>query len=102
MALAAMARALRSLATDAPRAFQKAIGDALPWLAVLPAADRKAFGQEFSQLIAAATELEAYGRLAQLILEWRATAEVHADAPLARRLRRPVSAKRRSVVRPGG
>ena len=87
-AFSAMARAFRNLASHSPGA----LGDAFGWLEFLPLADRRLFADEFARVVTAAAELDNYGPLSQLILEWRATAEVHVDPKPARRLRRPVEA----------
>jgi hypothetical protein len=87
-----MARAFRNLASHSPGALGDALGDAFGWLEFLPLADRRLFADEFARVVMAAAELDNYGPLSQLALEWRATAEVHADPKLARRLRRPVEA----------
>ena len=91
-AFSAMARAFRNLASHSPGALGDALGDAFGWLEFLPLADRRLFADEFARVVMAAAELDNYGPLSQLALEWRATAEVHADPKLARRLRRPVEA----------
>ncbi len=99
-AFAALARALRNLAVHTPAAFAEAVSEALPWIEFLPAAERRAFVDEYSRLVVAAAELDTYGELMQLLREWRATAEIHADPRLARRLRRPISADGDRVARP--
>ena len=48
------------------------------------------------------TELDNFAPLAQLVDEWRATAEIHADPKLARRLRRPIAPAGDLVARPAG
>lgn len=48
----------------------------------------------------AAAELDNFAPLAQLVDEWRATAEIHADPKLARRLRRPITTVGGAVERP--
>jgi hypothetical protein len=100
VAFAAFGRTLRNLAMHNPKALDEALGDAFPWLEFLPPADRRAFIEEFSRVAVAAAALDSYGPLSQLIREWRATAEVHADPALARRLRRPIAAAGARVERP--
>ena len=99
--LIALGRTLRYLATHDRDALGEALRDAFPWLEFLTATDRRSFIAEFSRAVAAATELDSYGSLLQLVQEWRATAEVRADPQLARRLRRPIQAAGGPVVRPG-
>lgn len=88
----AIGRALRNLAVHSPTALTEALADALPWMEFLPVPDRKQFVEEFTRVVAASTDLDSYESLSQLIHEWRATAEVHADPKLARRLRRRIAA----------
>lgn len=88
LALAAFGRALRNLAVHNRKALEEALADAFPWVEFLPDVDRRTFADEFSRGSVAAAELDSYGSLSQLIQEWRATAEIHADPALARRLRR--------------
>jgi hypothetical protein len=97
-AFAAFGRTLRNLAVHNPGALADALGDAFPWLEFLPVVDRRAFVEEFSRVAAAAAELDTYAPMSQLVREWRATAEIHADPKLARRLRRPTHAAGGRVV----
>lgn len=98
----AIGRALRNLATHSPTALHDALADAFPWLEFLPARDRSVFLDEFSRMVTATATIDNYDALSQLVREWRATAEVHADPKLARRLRRAVDARGEPVVAPGG
>lgn len=88
----AIGRALRKLASDNPAALADALADAFPWLEFLPANDRQLFTDEFSRFVTASTAIDNYEALSQLIREWRATAEIHSDPKLGRRLRRPIQA----------
>jgi hypothetical protein len=101
-AFSGVARALRNLAVHNRDALGEALGDAFPWLEFLPSADRRLFLEEFSRVVTAAAELDNYTPLIQLLREWRATAEVHADPKLARRLRRAIHAEGDPVVLPAG
>lgn len=96
----AIGRALRNLAVHSPAALSDALGDAFPWVEFLPAADRRLFLDEFSRVVVAAAALDDYETLSQVVREWRATAEVHADPKLARRLRRAVEAAGEPVGAP--
>ena len=100
-AFAALGRTLRNLAVHHPEALAEALAGAFGWLEVLPAADRRQFVEEFSRILGAASELDSYGPVVQLVREWRATAEIHADPKLARRLRQPVKAGGHAVSPPG-
>jgi hypothetical protein len=100
-AFAALSRALRNLAVHNPTALETALADSFPWIEFLPAGDRRLFIDEFLRVVTAATALDSFEALTELILEWRATAEVHADPALARRLRRRAEASGESVAPPG-
>ena len=63
-----------------------------PWVEFLPEADRESFLDDFPRTLAASAELDNFAALGRLLREWRATAEVHADPELARRLRTPLKA----------
>lgn len=99
-AFAIVGRALRNLAVHSPSALGDALLDEFPWTSFLPMADRAEFVNEFTRTVVAAAEIDNFAPLAQLINEWRATAEIHADPKLARRIRRPVAATGRAVPRP--
>jgi len=88
----ALARTLRNLATHSAKALEAALGDGFPWLEFLPAADRDQFVDEFIRIVTGAAALDNYAPLSQMVREWRATAEIHADPRLAERLRRPLDA----------
>jgi hypothetical protein len=100
VALVAFGRTLRNLAVHNRKALDEALADAFPWVEFLPGVDRRAFADEFSRVAIAAAELDSYGPLSRLIREWRATAEIHADPSLARRLRRAVPAGGEPVAIP--
>jgi hypothetical protein len=76
---AALARTFRNLSVHNRGALGEALGEAFGWLVFLPAADRSLFIDEFARVVTAAADLDNYVPLAQLIREWRVTAEVHAD-----------------------
>jgi len=89
-AFSALARAFGHLAARNPDEVADMLADAFAWTEFLPDSDRRLFVAEFARLLTAAAEVDNYAPLSQLIHEWRATAEVHADPALARRLRRPL------------
>ncbi|MGH2707050.1 MAG: hypothetical protein ACRDJF_10440 [Actinomycetota bacterium] len=101
-AFAALGRTLRNLAVHSPEVLGDALGDAFPWLEFLCSIDRQLFVEEFSRIVVAAAALANYAPLGQLVREWQATAEVHADPELARRLRSPLEAAGDRVEQPGG
>ncbi|MGH9223893.1 MAG: DUF6247 family protein [Acidimicrobiales bacterium] len=99
-AFAALGRAIRNLAVHSPAALGTALLDAFSWLHFLPKGDRALFLDEFSRVVTAAGAVDNYEPLTQLVHEWQATAEIHADPRLARRLRRPVEASGEPVSLP--
>jgi hypothetical protein len=101
-ALVALGHTLRNVAVHNPGALASALTEAFPWLEFLPPGDRKLFVDEFSRVTAASAELDNYAALSQLLSEWRATAEVHADPKLARRSKRPLQADGEPVTPPTG
>lgn len=91
-AFSGLGRALRNLAVHNRPALIDALTDAYPWVEFLPSPDQAAFVEDFSRVVTAAAAVDNYEPLSQLVFEWRATAEVHADPELSRRLRRPLDA----------
>lgn len=77
---------LRGRAAMDSRAFELAIGDALSWSAVLPAEDQALLVEDLVDAVELASDTEEAGLVVQLLREWEATAEIHADPGLARRL----------------
>jgi hypothetical protein len=53
--------------------------EVFPWVAFLPVDDRRQFLEELVTTVRAAEDLEILAPVAQLITEWRHTAEVYAD-----------------------
>lgn len=68
----------------------QALADAFPWVDFLPEPEREAFAAELTQMMIATSAVDNYTPLVQLVREWRATAEIHADPELARRLAAPI------------
>jgi hypothetical protein len=91
-AIVSLGRALRSLAVHSPEALVAALPDAFAWLEFLPEGDLRVFVEEFSRVLLASAEIDNFAALGHLLREWRATASIHADPELARRLRRPIEA----------
>ncbi len=77
-------RLLSSLAIhpDGHALLQELLPVVLPWTRFLPAADRHLLVQEFIDVTEAATSIDNVSPIAQLLVEWRHTAEVHADPEL--------------------
>ena len=57
---------------------------------LLPEADRVRFVADFVRAVGASAELGRWSVLAQVLVEWKATAAVHADPSLVAELTRPV------------
>ena len=89
-AFSVLARTFRHLALHNAAALRDALAEAFGWMEYLPARDRRLFVDEFARVVSAVAEFDNYGPLSQLVREWRATAEAHADPKLARRLRAPI------------
>ena len=80
-----------------------AYGDAareLAWVDVMAESDRRLFAEEMSRLMAEAAKTDDLAPVEQALREWRATAEVHTDPVLSRRLSGPLVAKGARVPRP--
>lgn len=78
------ARLLSSLLHQAggPALIQDLLPEVLPWARFLPAADRRILVREFVDMAEAAASIDNVAPIAQLLIEWRHTAEVHADPEL--------------------
>jgi hypothetical protein len=100
-AFAVFARVLRNLAVHNPDVLADALHDAFPWIMFLPAVDQVAFTTELTSTLLASVDLGNFTPVAQHIREWRATAEIHADPELARRLATSIDASGNRVVAPG-
>jgi len=87
-----LARLLRNLAVHSPAALDEAVDDAFGWLTFLPSEDRRLFIDELVATLVGATAVDNYSPVTQMLREWKATAEIHADPKLARRLRIPIQA----------
>lgn len=96
----ALARLMGTLATRDPAALRDAVVDAFPWATFLPKRDQHALTAQLCRTLTAATEVDNLAPVAQLLAEWKATAEIHADTALAKRLSRPVVGGGRRVPAP--
>lgn len=101
-AFEALARLLKIIAVHSPAALEEALDDVFAWLTFLPGPDRGVFVKEFTLTLAGAADVENYSPVAQLLREWKATAEIHADPRLARGLGQPVAADGDRVATPAG
>ena len=98
----ALARLLRNLVVHRPAGLESTIDEAFPWATFLPRQDRKLFIDELTQTLIAVSTIDNFAPVGQLLREWKATAEIHADPRLARRLRRRVDASGEAVQAPAG
>jgi hypothetical protein len=101
-AFEALARLLRNLAVHKAAVLDAAVDEVFGWATFLPEVDRKVFVEQLSRTLVGAADLETYSPVAQLMREWKATAEIHADPALARRLRKPLDADGEQVTVPPG
>jgi hypothetical protein len=86
------ARALRNLLIHLPvdRA-AAALADEFPWIDVLPEPDKARFVADFLRAFQVSAEIGHWSLLNQTVVEWKATASLHADPELSRQLSEPLS-----------
>lgn len=100
-AIGFMARLLGRVLADErlrPR-FAEAVAT-IPWVTFLPVHDREAFVEDVVRTAEGAAELGTMAPLAQVLVEWKATAAIHADPLLALELKRPIEAVGQIVADP--
>ena len=73
-----------------------------PWVDLLPEADRLLFVTDFVRAVGASAELGRWSVLAQVLVEWKATAAVYADPALVAELTRPIDDDLGAVPAPTG
>ena len=100
-AFGALARLLRNMMVHNPSGLEQTVADVFPWATFLPERDRAAFIDELTTTLMAVDDLDNYSPVGQMLREWKATAEIHADSKLARRLRRSIDADGDAVPVPG-
>jgi hypothetical protein len=83
-------------------ALDSAIDEVFGWATFLPEPDRKLFAQDLTRTLVGAADVDNFAPVGQLLREWMATAEIHADPALARGLRKPVRAAGDQVAAPAG
>lgn len=98
----ALARLLRNLLAHSPAGLESTMDEAFPWATFLPRQDRKLFIDELTRTLLAVSTIDNFAPVGQLLREWKATAEIHADPRLARRLRRRIDASGELVEAPAG
>jgi hypothetical protein len=72
---------------DAQGLMVRVLPEVFPWARFLPEDDRRLFLTELVQTLRGADDLDNLAPVNQIIVEWRHTAEVHADPELAAALR---------------
>jgi len=87
-----LARMVRNLAVHNPGALDETADEVFAWLTFIPKPDRRLFVEELTRTLVGASAVDNYAPVVQLLREWKATAEIHADPRLKRRLRNPVEA----------
>lgn len=100
-AFEALARLLRNMMVHSPTGLEQTVADVFPWATFLPKRDRVAFVDELTMTLMAVAGMDNFAPVGQLLREWKATAEIHADPKLARRLRRSIDADGDAVTIPG-
>jgi hypothetical protein len=73
-----------------------------PWMDLLPAAERGRFVADFVRAVGASAELGRWSVLAQVLVEWKATAAIHADPALVTELTSPLDDDLGPVPAPDG
>ena len=85
-----LAKLLRNLAAHSPQIVETVVVDVFEWTVFLPDNDKKLFVDELTKMLVAAASLNNYSPVAQLLREWKATAEIHADPKLSNRLNKDI------------
>ena len=97
------ARALRNaLAHLSVEGAADALREEFPWVDLLPAAERGLFTADFVRAVGVSAELGRWSVLAQVLVEWKATAAVYADPVLVDELTRSVNEDLGPVPAPDG
>lgn len=96
------ARLLAGVARRDPGLVREVLPTVLPWVRFLPAADVDAMADEFVGIAEAAASIGNTAAISQFLVEWRHTAEVHADPDLHRALTSQPLLDAGAVPRPTG
>jgi len=96
------ARLLASLLTreGGPALVRDSLGEVLPWVRFLPSGDVDLLAVELTEIATASAALGNPAPIAQLLVKWRHTAEVHADPELHALLTSPVGEDHGPAPRP--
>ena len=78
----------------------EAVRPRLPWTRFLPLPALEEFGREFAETLEACASIGNMNRIAEVLADWKATAEAYADPALAAELRRPLPGADTLVPRP--
>lgn len=84
------ARLLAELAASDPAVLQRSLPRVLPWVLYLPPDDVERLLADFVAAAGAAVDFGNAAPLAQLLISWKHTAEIHADPDLYRAVTRPI------------
>jgi hypothetical protein len=84
------ARLLAELVASDRAVLQRVLPRVLPWVLYLPAGDVDLLIADFAAAAAAAVDFGNVAALAQRLVAWKHTAEVHADPELYKALTRPI------------
>jgi len=96
------AGALRSLARSHPDLVASALVDELPWLSWLPEDEEAECVKQMIIDLAAGASVKSYRALFQHLIQWKHTAEIHADPELLAEITRPLTGPEYGPVpRPG-
>ncbi|GEL18361.1 hypothetical protein [Pseudonocardia asaccharolytica] len=87
---------------DPDEAALESLTEEFPWVDLLPDDDRRRFAVDFVRAVQASAELGQWSVLAQVLVEWRATAAIHADPALAEELSRLIDGDFGPVPAPDG
>lgn len=79
-----------------------ALTEEFPWADLLPEADRRRFAADFVRAVQASAELGRWAILAQVLVEWKATAAIHTAPALVDELARPLDGDFGPVPAPEG
>ncbi|MGH3569582.1 MAG: hypothetical protein ACRDRH_26930 [Pseudonocardia sp.] len=97
------ARALRNaLAHLSADGAADTLAEEFPWADLLPEPDRRRFAVDFVRAVQASAELGQWSVLAQVLVEWKATAAIHSDPALVEELARPLVGDFGTVPAPDG
>lgn len=84
------ARLLAELTVSDLAVLERALPRVLPWTLYLPPGDAERLIADFAAAASAAVDFGNAAPLAQLLIAWKHTAEIHADPALYRAVTRPI------------